>query len=254
MTRLSVALTSLVLALAAPASAEWQFSSGASPNAFIQTDNMTLELQCDRIRFAPAGFEDSQDIAEKQGLAIRFLKDGATEVASFQAGDVNSSIRIVDNFPVEIEFLDPEDYTFVLEQTAANAVLNLSMIDQDVSYGIFDLKGSAAAIRSLVNTCTASASARTEEPASLVYCGGNDRERTVQYVIYDDSTDDWDAYVTVDGQSVRAMTAYSYFGNSQPPEGFVVALLAEDRSEYLVFDIGDRSWIESGDSQYDRCD
>ncbi len=48
---------------------------------------------------------------------------------------------------------DAADYAFVLDQIAANAVLNLAMIDQDVTYGIFGLEGSAAAIRSLRAEC-----------------------------------------------------------------------------------------------------
>ena len=160
-------LLGLVLAgtFATPAYADWNFSDGASPNAFVQTNNMTLELQCDRIRFAPAGYEDSQDIANKRGLSIRFMKNGATEVGAFQAGDANASIRIVDNYPVEILFNDSSDYGFVLDQIAANAVLNLSMIDQDVSYGIFDLRGSGTAIKSLKRACEGSSSANASPEA-----------------------------------------------------------------------------------------
>jgi hypothetical protein len=65
----------------------------------------------------------------------------------------NAEIRIVDNFPVEVVFRDPADYAFVLGQAGRNAALNLAMIDQDVSYGIFDLTGSAAAIASLRAAC-----------------------------------------------------------------------------------------------------
>ncbi len=82
--------------------AEWSFNAGEYPNAFIQTGNATLELQCDRVRFAPAGYEDSQDIVAKQGLSFRFMKNGSTEVGAFQAGAVNTSIQMVDNYPVEI--------------------------------------------------------------------------------------------------------------------------------------------------------
>ena len=143
----SVALASMSMAaICSPALASWNFSGSPSPNAFIQTNNMTLELQCDRVRFAPAGYEDAQDIERKQGLSIRFMKDGATEAGAFQAGATNSGIRIVDNYPVEIVFSEKSDYDFILDQIAGNAVLNLSMIDQDVSYGIFDLKGSGSAI------------------------------------------------------------------------------------------------------------
>ena len=52
------------------------------------------ELQWDRIRFATVGY---QDIIKKQGLSIRFMKSGATEVASFQPDQENATLRIVDN-------------------------------------------------------------------------------------------------------------------------------------------------------------
>jgi hypothetical protein len=52
---------------------------------------------------------------------------------------------------------------------------------------------------------------------------------------------------------MRAMTAYSYFGNSKPPRGFVVALLGEDRSELLVFKDGNQDWLEFGDYTYRKC-
>ena len=87
-----------------PAQAEWAFSGAPNPNAFTQTNNMTLELQCDRIRFAPAAYEDAQEIEAKQGLSIRFMKNGSTQVGAFQAGSANSSVQIVDNYPVEISF------------------------------------------------------------------------------------------------------------------------------------------------------
>ena len=35
---------------------------------------------------------------------------------------------------------------------------------------------------------------------------------------------------------------------------FLVALLGEDRSEFLVFRDGEASWIEYGDQRYDACD
>ena len=217
---------------------------------------MTLELQCDRLRFAPAGYEDSQDMVNKQGLSIRFMKNGSTEVGSFQTGSANSTIQIVDNYPVEVTFSDSADYTFVLEQIAANAVLNLSMVDQDISYGIFDLKGSGAAVRSLRAACTsngASTSTSIEAPEGVVYCGGGGVKRQIEYVILDSPTDQWDVRVTVNGDTRRAMSAYSYFGNSQPPKGFVVALLGEDRSEFLVFRDGGRDWLEFGDYTYRQC-
>lgn len=256
-TRRLMPLTLACLVAATAAQAEWSFSTGGNPNAFIQTDRATLELQCDRLRFAPADYEDSQDIVSKQGLSFRFMSNGSTETGAFQVGASNAEISIVDNYPVEIQFYDPGDYDFVLDQIALNAVLNLSMIDQDVTYGIFTLKGSFAAVKSLRAACNsgelASRSPTMEAPEGIVYCGGGAIQRVIEYAIVGKSGDQWDAIVTVNGKTVRAMTAYSFFGNTQPPAGFQFALLGEDRSEYLVFSDGGRNWIASGDYQYDQC-
>lgn len=256
MKKLSYALLGYLIVLTVPALANWNFSSGPTPNAFLQLNNMTLELQCDRIRFAPAGYEDSQDIVKKDAISIRFMKNGSTEVGAFQAGKENATIRIVDNYPVEIIFKDPSDYSFVLDQIAANAVLNLSMADQDVSYGLFDLKGSSAAIKSLRSSCGHAghgASTAMEAPEGVVYCGGGQIKRQIEYRILEKPDGKWDAVVSVDGEEIRAMTAYSYFGNAEPPEGFVVALLGEDRSEFLVFRDGNKHWLEFGDYTYRQC-
>ncbi|AXI41796.1 hypothetical protein [Sulfitobacter sp. SK011] len=240
-----------------PVAAEWRFNGEPTPMAFAQSGNMSVELQCDRIRFAPTGYDQSEDIVNKQGLSIRFMKDGQTEVGSFQAGGENAEFQIVDNFPVEILFNDTADYGFVLDQIAANAVLNLSMIDQDVSYGFFDLSGSAAAVKSLRSSCAgadaAQDAAAVEAPEGIVYCGGGAIKRQIEYAILENAEDQWDARVTVNGETRRAMTSYSYFGSTDSPAGFVVALLGEDRSEFLVFRDGGRDWIEFGDYTYEQC-
>ena len=93
-------ITLALLTASLPASAAWSFSKSPSPNAAVQSGDMSLELQCDRMRFAPAGYEDAQDIANKQGLSLRFMKDGSKEAGEFQAGRENADIRIVDNVPV----------------------------------------------------------------------------------------------------------------------------------------------------------
>ena len=249
-------LSAVLIAVCSPALAGWSFDGSPAPNAFIQSGNMTLELTCDRMRFAPAGYEDAQDIERKQGLSIRFMKDGATEVGAFQAGGDNADIRIVDNYPVEIVFRDKADYGFVLDQIGKNAVLNLAMIDQDVSYGIFDLNGSGAAIKSLRAACgprSGNTPAPVEAPEGVVYCGGGAIKRQIEYRILEQPADKWDARVTVNGETLRAMTAYSFFGKSEPPRGFVVALLGEDRSEFLVFKDGSDDWLEYGDYTYRKC-
>ena len=254
--RISVLAAALTVP-AAVALADWSYSGPpGTPNAFIQTGNMTLELQCDRIRFAPEAYEDAEDIARKQGLSIRFMKDGSTETGSFQAGQENADIRIVDNYPVEVVFRAKADYDFVLDQVAKNTALNLAMIDQDVTYGIFELKGSGAAIKSLRAACSgreASVPPPVEAPEGVVYCGGGAIKRQIEYVILGNAADQWDARVTVNGQTIRAMTAYSYFGQAVPPRGFVVALLGEDRSEFLVFRDGNEDWLEFGDYTYRKC-
>ena len=239
-----------------PVHADWGFNGKPSPTAFVQSNNMSLELQCDRIRFAPTGYEDAKDIESQQALSIRFLNNGSREVGAFQAGSANSSIKIVDNFPIEITFAEKSDYNFILDQIAQNAVLNLSMVEKDVSYGIFDLKGSGAAIKSLRAACVSKrveTKTSMEAPEGVVYCGGGQIKRQIEYVISEKSQDQWDARVTVNGNQIKAMTSYSYFGNSQPPKGFVVALLGEDRSEFLVFRDGNKDWLEFGDYTYRKC-
>ena len=255
--RLGSVIASIVLLIpAATAWADWNFSGApGTANAFIQTNNTTLELHCDRMRFAPAGYEDSEDIAREQGLSIRFMKNGATESGAFQVGGENADVQIVDNYPVEIVFRARADYEFVLDQIASNAALNLARVDQDISYGIFDLQGSAAAIKSLRAACAEEPAAATspEVPEGVVYCGGGAVERQIEYTILDNPADQWNARVTVNGQTLRAMTAFSYFGKSAPPRGFVVALLGEDRSEFLVFRNGSEDWLEFGDYTYRKC-
>ena len=62
-------------------------------------------------------------------------------------------------------------------------------------------------------------------PEGVVYCGGGAIKRRIEYRIIDKPEDKWDARVTINGETTRAMTAYSYFGNAKPPRGFAVALL-----------------------------
>ena len=245
-----------LLTVCPPALAGWDFNGPPSPNAFVQSGDMSLELQCERMRFAPAGYEDTEDIVNRQALSIRFMKDGQTETGAFQAGRENADIRMVDNYPVEIVFRDGADYDFVLEQIGENAVLNLSMVDQDVSYGIFDLRGARAAIGDLRRACgdhSGGEYAGMEAPEGIVYCGGGGIKRQIEYLIIDEPRDKWDARVTVNGETMRAMTSYSYFGNNAPPKDFVVALLGEDRSEFLVFSRGNEHWLEFGDYTYRQC-
>ena len=90
-------------------------------------------------------------------------------------------------------------------------------------------------------------------PTGLVYCGGGQIKRQIEYTILEKPADQWDVRVSINGETIKAMTAYSFFGNSEPPKGFVVALLGEDRSEMLVFRDGDKDWLEFGDYTYRKC-
>lgn len=91
-------------------------------------------------------------------------------------------------------------------------------------------------------------------PASGPYCGGDKIKRRLSFVLISKPSDQWDARVTVDGRELKAMTSYSFFGKAQPPAGFVVALLGEDRSEILVFSKDGTDWLEFGDYKYSKCD
>jgi hypothetical protein len=88
------------------------------------------------------------------------------------------------------------------------------MMAQEISYGSFDLKGSVAAIASLRSACGPGAE---------------------------------------DSASPEAPEGVVYFGRSAPPPGFIVALLAEDRSEFLVFRDGTKDWLEYSDYTYRKC-
>ncbi len=63
-------LSAALVAIGSSAFAGWGFNGSPSPNAFIQTGNMTLELQCDRMRFAPAGYEDAQLSNIQSGMSF----------------------------------------------------------------------------------------------------------------------------------------------------------------------------------------
>jgi hypothetical protein len=99
----------------------------------------------------------------------------------------------------------------------------------------------------------ASAAFAADIPVGVRYCGGDKIKREISFSILPKPADQWDARVTINGQVHKAMTAYSFFGKAQPPQGFVVALLGEDRSEILVFRDAGKDWLEFGDYTYRNC-
>lgn len=90
----------------------------------------------------------------------------------------------------------------------------------------------------------------------LAFCGGGGIKRRIEYTIMEKSTDPMNATVTINGETQKAMTSYSFFGNAAPPKGFVVAILPEKQGggEFLVFNDADKNWIEFGDYQYNQCE
>lgn len=124
----------------------------------------------------------------------------------------------------------------------------------------------AAALIAVLAGCASSDGARTgqagakappaakvEAPEGVVYCGGGQVKRQIEYAILPKPKDKWNARVVINGKASRAMTSYSYFGKRQPPKGFIVALLLENRAEMLVFRDGGRDWLEYGDYTYRKC-
>ena len=98
-----------------------------------------------------------------------------------------------------------------------------------------------------------SAAFAADVPVGIRYCGGDRIKREISFSILPKAADQWDVRVTINGQVQKAMTAYSFFGKAQPPQGFVVALLGEDRSEILVFRDAGKDWLEFGDYTYRKC-
>ncbi|GAA0787577.1 hypothetical protein GCM10009077_43450 [Roseibium denhamense] len=62
-----------------------------------------------------------------------------------------------------------------------------------------------------------------------------------------------EALVSSDGAQIRAMTAYSYSGNSKSINGVVMALLGQDGSEVLVYRDGNSTRLEQGEIRYNSC-
>ena len=62
-------------------------------------------------------------------------------------------------------------------------------------------------IAALIVTGLASPSVAVEPPEGIVYCGGGGIKRQIEFVIDKQSRDDWNARVTVNGKTIRAMTA-----------------------------------------------
>ncbi len=95
--------------------------------------------------------------------------------------------------------------------------------------------------------------ASAEAPGDGIFCSPGKKPRQITYQILERADGEWDALVAFDGTQIRAMTAYSFFGNSKPPNGFVVALLGEDGSEVIVYRDGDSNWLEQGEIRYNPC-
>lgn len=91
-----------------------------------------------------------------------------------------------------------------------------------------------------------------EAPEGIVYCGG-DPNQQIEFVIRPYTGQQWNASMTIDGQRVRAMSSYSYFGRKKAPEGFVVILMAETGDDYMVFEADGEHWLEMEQTRFDQC-
>lgn len=114
-------------------------------------------------------------------------------------------------------------------------------------------------------TSTSQARVSPESPEGVVYCGGKGIKRVIEHTSPTKSSpqNQWNVTVRIaetdertkkrTERQVRAMTAYSYFGNQKPPAHFRVAILLEDKGELLVFQDGNKHWLEYGDYRYEQC-
>ena len=114
-------------------------------------------------------------------------------------------------------------------------------------------------------TSTSQARVSPESPEGVVYCGGKGIKRVIEHTSPTKSSpqNQWNVTVRIaetdertkkrTERQVRAMTAYSYFGNQKPPAHFRVATLLEDKGELLVFQDGNKHWLEYGDYRYEQC-
>ena len=112
---------------------------------------------------------------------------------------------------------------------------------------------------------TSQARESPESPEGVVYCGGKRIKRVIEHTspTKTSSQNQWNVTVRIaetdertkkrTERKVRAMTAFSYFGNQQPPAHFKVALLLEDKGELLIFQDGNKHWLEYGDYRYEQC-
>ena len=98
----------------------------------------------------------------------------------------------------------------------------------------------------------ATPAAAMEAPEGIVYCGG-DPEQQIEFAIRPYTGEQWNVAMTIDGQRVRAMSSYSYFGRQKEPDGFVVILLAETGDDYMVFDANGEHWLEMEQTRFDQC-
>ena len=103
-----------------------------------------------------------------------------------------------------------------------------------------------------VTVALAAPAVAMEAPEGVVYCGG-DPEQQIEFVIRPYTGEQWNVAMTIDGQRVRAMSSYSYFGRQKAPEGFVVILLAETGDDYMVFKSNGEQWLEMEQTRFDQC-
>ena len=90
-----------------------------------------------------------------------------------------------------------------------------------------------------------------EKPEGVVYCHG---KTTIEYRLInpDASGTAADVDLTVSGKTTRYMTAYSWFGSSQPtPKDFKFAILGKNQFNPLL--VYDTYLIDAKKNKYKKC-
>lgn len=87
-----------------------------------------------------------------------------------------------------------------------------------------------------------------EAPEGVVYCHG---KTTVEFV-FDRSNQNNDVLLTVNGKTEKYMTAYSWFGSTQPPpKGFKFAILGEGQFDPLF--VFEDHLLDAQKHKYMKC-
>lgn len=87
-----------------------------------------------------------------------------------------------------------------------------------------------------------------EKPEDVVYCFG----KTLVEFTFDRTSQNNDVLLTINGETKKYMTAYSWFGSVQPaPQGFKFAILGEGLFDPLL--VFDNHLEDANQNKYVKC-